>query len=279
MTEQIRDASVEVRWSEPLLEERCRILRASLRARGESDADLDALSPGGSRNQISDPFGAKLHWYALLQGRLAFVDWKEEDDRRRAEQALAAALSNEPVALTLEHGLLVAVYPKSYHALAWCDALDRSLTDVTEKAVALEDAEVATFVPLVRSLAARLWVWILTCREPGLPFDEGAPPEPPAWTMQLTAEDLLAVLRAHVQVNRERIALVATLFPADREAASRLSLSGFLGTIAQDLGHRPSDVLRRWSLGEAFAQAVVAAQSAREARKRAEDEAAARRTA
>jgi hypothetical protein len=279
VTESTREAAVEVRWSEPLLEERCRILRSSLRARGESDADLDALAPGGSRNQLSDPFGAKLHWYALLQGRLAFVDWKDEENQRRAEHALAAALSNEPAALTLHNGQQVAVYPKSYHALAWCDALDRALADATQKAIALEELEVTTFVPLVNSLAARLWVWILTCREPGVPFDEGTPGDPPGWTLDLAPEDYLAILEAHVRVNRARIALVATLFPPDREAASRLSLSGFLGTVAQDLGHRPSDVLRRWSLGEAFAQAVVAAQSAREARKRAEDEAASRRTA
>jgi hypothetical protein len=279
VTESFRDAAVEVRWTEPLLEERCRMLRASLRARGESDADLDALAPGGARNQLSDPFGAKLRWYALLEGRLAFVDWKREEERARAEQALAAALSNEPEAVTLTSGTVLAVYPKSYHALAWCDALDRALADATQKAVELEDLEVTTAVPLVTSLATRLWAWILTCREPGLPFDEGAPPEPPAWTHDLTPEDLLALLRAHVLVNRQRIALVASLFPPDREAASRLSLSGFLGTVAQELGHRPSDVLRRWSLGEAFAQAVVAAQAAREARQRAEDAAAARRTA
>lgn len=277
--EPLRDAGIETRWTEPLLEERCRALRGTLRARGESDADLDALAPGGARNQISDPFGAKLRWYALLEGRLAFVEWKQDEERRRAEHALAAALSNEPEAVTLSDGQPVAVYPKSYHALAWCDALDRALADAAQKAATLADLEVATAVPLVTSLATRLWAWILTCREPGLPFDEGAPPEPPEWTLALTPEDLLALLRAHVQVNRERIALVSSLFPPDREAASRLSLSGFLGTVAQELGHRPSDVLRRWSLGEAFAQAVVSAQAAREARQRAEDEAASRRTA
>ncbi len=182
--------------------------------------------------------------------------------------------------MTLADGSSVAVYPKSYHALAWCDALDRALHDVGVKAQRLEELAVDTMAPLTASLAVRIWAWILTCPEPGLPFDEGAPKtDPPTWTETLTPGDILQLLQAHFTVNRERIALVAALFPPDREAQSKLSLSGFLGTVAQELSQRPSDVLRRWSMGEAFAQAVVAAEAAREARERAEADADAKRRA
>jgi hypothetical protein len=272
------DVPVETRWTQPLVEERCRAVRGSLRARGETDTELDAYAPGGAQNQVADPLGAALHWYALLRGRLAFLEWKQNEERAHGEAALAAALTNAPAPVTLADGVARAVYPKGYHALKWCDAIDRALQDVTARALDLADEpEVRTLAPLTESLTVRLWAWTLTHPDPDVPFDEGQPAEPPAWTRALTPEDLVALLRAHMQVNRTRIQQIAALFPAEREAQSRLSLAGFLGTIAQELGHRPTDVLRRWSLGEAFAQAVVAAESAREARARAEDEAASRR--
>lgn len=248
-------------------------MRGTLKARGESDSTLDAMAPGGAENQTAaDSFGAAVVWYSLLRGRLAFLTWKDELQQQRGQAALSAALANAPVPLTLSSGEKRAVYPKSFHALAWCDALDRALDDVSTKTLALHEIEVTVTAPPLVSLAVRLWAWILTCPEPGLPFEEGAPSEPPGWTEALSPEDILAILRAHYECNRERVALVATLFPTDRQAESKLSLSGFLGTVAQEMGHRPSDVLTRWSLGEAFAQAVVTAEAAREARARAEEE-------
>src|SRR5690606_38827068 len=107
------------------------------------------------------------------------------------------------------------------------------------------DADVALTAPLARSLAVRLWAWILAHPDPGLPFDEAKPAEPPEWTAALTPEDLVALLKAHVEVHHARVRLVASLFTSDQDADSRLSLSGFLGTVAQELGQRPSDVLTR----------------------------------
>lgn len=269
---------VESSWSEPHLVERCRALRGTLLSRGESATTLDGYAPGGAENAATDPFGGRVAEYALLRGRVAFLDWMEQDRMARGQAALAAALVNAPVPVTLSDGEKRAVHPKSYHALAWCDALDRALAEVSEKAHQLEDLEIRATAPLTKSLAVRLWAWILTCPEPGLPFDEGAPADPPAWTESLAPEDLLTLLSAHLEVNRERNRLVATLFPAEREAESRLSLSGFLGTVAQELHQRPSDVLRRWTMGEAFAQAVVSAEAQREAKARAAADASERRT-
>lgn len=265
---------VESSWSELHLVERCRGLRGTLLARGEPTASLDAFAPGGAENATTDPYGARVAEYALLRARVQFLDWRQEQEEARGHAALAAALANAPQSVTLSDGSTVAVHPKSYHALAWCDALDRALQEVGEKAMALEELGVRVMAPLTASLAVRIWAWILTCPEPGLPFEEGAPKtDPPEWTTSLTPGDILQLLQAHFTVNRERIALVAALFPPDREAQSKLSLSGFLGTVAQEMGQRPSDVLRRWSMGEAFAQAVVAAEASREARARAESDA------
>lgn len=269
-------ALVEDRWTVEAITERCRVLRGTLHARRVPDADLDALAPGGSRNQVVDPLGAAITWFVLLRERFAVAEHERAREAARADAALAAALVNAPVPVRLSLEGRWAVYPKSYHALRWCDALDGAVRDVVATLEATPDAELAAFAHLNESLAVRLWAWILTCREPGLPFDEGTPGDPPDWTQQLTPEDLVALVQAHLEVNRTRIQLIAQLFPPERAAESRLSLSGFLGTVAQELGHRPSDVLTRWSLGEAFAQAVVASQSAQEARARTEAEAAER---
>lgn len=266
--------TLESRWTEATIQERSRVLRLSLLARGEPAAALEACAPGGAENQVEDALGAAITEYALLRAKFALKEWQAEDTKARAHEALARALSNSPVdvrlTLTTDERKF-AVYPKSFHALKWCDSLDRALSDVVGKAQTLEDLDVRAMAPLMESLAARLWVWILTSPDPWLPFDEGRPPEPPEWTGRLAPEDLLALLRAHLEVNRERVALVTSLFPPEREHNSKLPLAGFLGTVAHELGHRPSDVLTRWSLGEAFAQAVVAAQAAREARAAAKE--------
>lgn len=268
----------ETRWTEPLIRERCRALHNTLSARGEPDTALAAWAPGGAENTGDDALGQVIVWYSLLRARLTFLDWRAAEEEGRGESALAAALTNAPEPIKLSDGVARAVYPKSYHALKWCDSLDRALQDVVAKAMDMDaDLDVRALAPLNESLSVRLWAWILTHPDPDVPFDEGQPAEPPAWTRALSPDDLLVLLNAHLQVNRVRIARIAALFPPEREAESRLSLAGFLGTVAQELGKRPIELLRQWSVGEAFAQAVVAAQSAREAHQQAERDARAKR--
>lgn len=258
---------VETGWSESAIMVRCRTLRDTLHARRVPTADLEAMAPGGARNQTADPLGAAVVWYALLRARFEVEEVRRAQDEAHAEEAVALALAGDGHPLTLSApDMPTAVYPKSYHALRFCESLDVALRRVVASAEQLEALDVQALAPLAESLAVRLWAWILTHPEPGLPFDETAAPEPPAWTTRLTPDDLLRLLAAHLEVNRIRITRIAQLFPGEAATESRLSLAGFLGTIAQELGHRPFDVLRRWSLGEAFAQAVVAAQASREAR-------------
>jgi len=269
---------IESGWTEITITERCRIMSGSLRARGVPTPELEAMAPGGAKNPTTDPLGGAIVWFALLRARLEIADHTKEQERRLGQESVAAALASEPVAITLSvDGAPRAVYPKSFHALRFCDALDHALQGIVAQAHALEDVDVTALAPLTESLAVRLWAWILTHPAPDLPFDETKRPEPPEWTAQITPDDLLILWQAHAEVNRLRIARIAQLFPGDQARESRLSLAGFLGTIAQELGHRPFDVLRHWSLGEAFAQAVVASQSAREAREAAESAAAGRR--
>lgn len=271
---------LETGWTAETITERCRVLRGTLHARQVPDPELDAMAPGGRDNQTADPLGAAVVWYALLRARFTLEQQRAADAAARAQDDLAAALGGEgaPVRLSAPDAPR-AVYPKSYHALRFLDSLDHALRRVVATAQALDDVAVDALAPLTESLAVRLWAWVLTHPQPDLPFDETQGAEPPAWTAQLTPDDLLALLQGHLEVNRARITRIAQLFPGEGGHDSRLTLAGFLGTIAQELGHRPFDVLRRWSVGEAFAQAAVAAQSAREAREAAEQKAAAQRAA
>lgn len=272
--------SLEAGWSVATITERCRGLHGTLHARKVPTPELDAMAPGGAQNQTADPLGAAVVWYALLRARFELEQHRAAEQTARAQADVAAALVAEPVTVRLQAAdAPTAVYPKSYHALRFLDTLDHALRRVVTIAQEGEDVGVEAFAPLVESLTVQLWAWILTHDGPELPFDEQGDAEPPAWTRALTPDDLLTLLAAHLEVNRARVARIAQLFPGDsREATheSRLSLAGFLGTTAQELGHRPFDLLRRWSVGEAFAQAAVAAQSAREARAAA-DEAAQRK--
>ncbi len=271
---------LEAGWTVDTITERCRVLSGSLRARGVTGPELEAMAPSGARNATTDPLGAAVVWYALLRARFEQEEARRADESRRAEAALSAAMVAEAVPVTLSVAdAPTAVYPKSYHALAYCDALDAALQEVLALAASTDSAEVRTLGPLTQSLAVRLWAWILTHPEPGVPFDEGRPPHPPDWTTALTPDDLLELLRAHLEANRVRTARIAELFPKERPFDSRLTLAGFLGSVAQELGHRPVDVLRRWSQGEVFAQAAAAAQAAREGRAAAEAEAKDRRAA
>lgn len=255
------------------------MLRDTLHARGVPQPVLEACAPGGADNQVTDTLGACVMEYALLRAQFALVQKDEADRAARTQRALGDALSNTPISVTCADGTIRSVHPKSWHALRYLDFLDAAARDVAELASRLDDMEVRAYQPLIESLAVQLWAWIVTCAEPGLPFEEGGEPiEPPAWTKTLMPEDLLALVKAHLTVNRERVQLVSALFPADPAVGeSRLTLAGFLGTVAQELGHRPSDVLRGWTMGEVFAQAVTAAESAREQKEKAERESRERR--
>lgn len=268
------DAQTVVDWSAPALETRCDALRASCLARGVPRPSIDAVWPGGPENAVTDPLGTWIVCYGNLMALFRHAEERQLVDRDQMDATLAAALARAPVPVTLAAGDRVAVYPKSYHALRWLDTLDRSLLDAARLADEAEQLGAFIAFPLVESLAVRLWAWILTEETPGLPFNEAAPGEPPAWTQSLEAADLLHLASAHAQVNATRLRLIAEAFPPERreDGSSRLSLAGFLGTTAQEMGVPAFDVMRRFSLGELFAQAVLAGQAAREARARASAE-------
>jgi len=265
-------------WTAADLRRRCGDLRrAVVRARVADEDEVARYWPGGAVNTETHRLGRWVFCYANLIRLMGRTEQRDAD--ARVDAAVASALSAEPMRVTLSNGTAVAVYPKSYHALRWLDSLDRSVRDLVGLAATAQvdtsDAiKALALAPLVESLAVRLWAWVLTegsaDAPAALPFDEATTPEPPAWTSMLAPEDLLLLARAHVEVNGRRLRIISDAFPSETSSASRLSLSGFLGTAAQELGQRPATLLREWSLGEVFAQAVTGAQAHREARESAE---------
>lgn len=268
MLEGARPIRETVKWNKRTLRERCETLRLAVEGSTVPTEELEKYWPGGEENPGRD-FGAWVWCWGSLMRFLGRDDRPEKRDQI-TDAAVAAALACEPHAVHLSDGTTRHVYPKSYHALRWLDSLDRTLLlSQTAADQALDvpaQNAVTTLGPLVESLAVRLWAWVLTHPEPGLPFDEQEAAEPPAWTATLSPLDLLTLVKAHGQVNATRNAIIAQAFPApsDRKA-SRLSLSGFLGTVADDMGQRPYAIMRQWSLGELFAQRVTAAQASRDA--------------
>lgn len=277
--------ATQTEWTVPAATERCRILRQSLVARGVPADRLDAGQPGTAEGRDPATLDAWIQYYVDLRVEWAGLETQRQHDAALVSSAVAESLANAPHAVHLSVGGR-KVYPKSYHALRWLDCLDWTLRDVAQRSAALaaqaeQDPsvlEARALAPLVESRAVRLWAWVLTHEGTGLPFDDADAEraEPPAWTRELTPEDLLRLAEGHVTVHAKRLKVLSEAFPADPSGETRLPLAGFLGTQAAELGVRPMELMRSWALGEAFASAITSAQAAREARAAAQAKAEAR---
>lgn len=249
--------------------------------------EIAELKPGGAKNAETGALGwfvcvrqlERMH-AVLMNGRPGGPS--SAADRAEIEEALAGALAESPETVTLSDGTVRSVYPKSYHALRFLDFLDEDLrvTLAQARLAAAEattaDIRVKAMYPLVESQTVRFWVWILTHEDPGLPFDDTAVGlELPAWTMALSPDDLLVLYQAHHRVNVRRLATIAALFPPEPgDGKSRLSLAAFLGTLTKDRPNQASQLMRRTSLGAAFAAAVTAAAAQRDALRKAKQKSA-----
>lgn len=264
-------------WTKKALRLRCENLRAvAERRKLATPEELAAYWPGGEEN--SEPgIGAWIYCYASyvrIMGRDEDGTAFQRKKRADLETALTQALASEGETVRFTDGTAQTVYPKSYHALRYLDFLDRTKQVAIDEAASEVDVgaqyAVSALAPLVESLAVREWAWILCDPSPSLPFpDAGQHPEPPEWTRALQAEDILALAHAHVRVNHARNALIAAAFPGEKDGDAGLTLSGFIGVMADEKNLRANELMRNWPLGELFAQKVVAAHAQREAVKKA----------
>lgn len=232
----------------------------------------------GIDTPASDDLGAWIQCYAKLTAALALADERMARRDGDLRATVTAALDERPerVRLTVpeKDGRAWMVYPKSFHALQFLETLDVALREVRLTVAALDatppgdlekETEAAALEPMLRSHAVRLWAWILTSEGCGLPFDDNrADVEPPEWTKLLAPADLVAILAGHIEVNRTRLAIVAAAFPPESDTISRLSVGGFMGSVAQELGRPARELMRSWSVGAVFAQVVTAAQAQKE---------------
>ena len=251
----------------------CREVVALRRA---TEQELDAKRP--AEDAGAEAWLRFCIWVAELKGTTPV----------KAERALARvmheALADVPVQLTLSAGERIAIHPKSLHTLGELDVLDLTLcsasTDLAELGVAVlngdlvfaDIVEARVLAAMLTSRAVQLYAWILATPGPGLPFGEqDEDPKSPDWTRALNGADLEAIVRAHLQVNREDIEFLAAAFPSDTEGArTRLPLAGFVGSYANEIGEKPRELMCNVSLRSLFAGALAHAQALREARAAAE---------
>ena len=255
------------------MQERCRAYRGSLLASRTATAEeLDAVWPGGARNAFRGR-GAWLWAHAQCHAFLA----RRERLRAQPEhwRALNEAAARKPVEVVCSDGTRRRIHPKSLSALSFLDGLKADLVQVLEaRALAMQAEEVeelqAYFLTTVLSAQSYLlFAWVVTHPEPGLPFDVmGEMPELPEWLHTLTPEDIVAIVGAHIEVNRTRLALVSALLP-EQPGESTLSIEGWVAAYAAEKGLETPTLLSRWSLGELYAAHVSSSVAMREARERA----------
>src|SRR5262245_39685172 len=113
-------------WHVRGLKERCTHIKASLLKRSiATSEEIAAYWPGGETNNTDpSPLGRWIFCYANL---VRFMGRTDRGGNAEANRALADALAAKAIPVQLRSGHSVSVYPKSYHALRWLDALDLSL--------------------------------------------------------------------------------------------------------------------------------------------------------
>lgn len=233
-----------------------------------TDVEVAAFWPGGSENPDTT-FDGWVECYAQctrLVGRLETQSTDTDAMRNALATAVRRAASRATLTVELSIGARV-VSPKSAWALWWLESLDataQSVAMVADQLSQVAEGEALLGLPsLTQGLAWRTWAWILLSPGVGLPFESLDELDPPAWTSQLLPEDFLAIYKAHRTLHFEDTATMAAAFPSSNREKSRLYLGGFLSSHANEVGVAPSDIVRGWSLPEAFASAVSVAEAHR----------------
>lgn len=218
-----------------------------------------------------------------------------------AERALLDALGGNPMRVALVrpipgHGAEVYVHPKSLEALEEIHAWDHDVGWLAARLYWLEQTSRdgharANDVRLIRATRRRLThlhallVWILTTGrddcDAACPYDPARTPDPEApreWR-GVDPYDLAAILRAHQQVNSERLLLLEKLLPTKvpdpDEGAKRAGWSVFVAAAARARNLDPEQPYKRWALTKLVADAALNAYAHVRAEAQAKAEAAA----
>lgn len=273
-----------------VLEARAKLLEQAVIASGKvSPADIDAVRPGGAGNADTSAHGW-LHFLCTLHRMHERTGVAVAANAARWDpdviEATRAALAAEPIHLTLADGTPVAVHPKSEHALHRLVLIDVALNWTVVRRVAIETLPPEQVTP--QSLTAlrtaidlqtqleREFVTVVCCPGADVPASASGDsawdiPLAP-WSATLDPLDIMAIRKAHLEVNYARIQMIAdrTRSYADGEG-SNTPVAAFLGIMASELGVQPMVLARRWSLGEVFAQALLRWEAMKKAEQDAKD--------
>ena len=258
-----------------VLEARAVVLEAAVAKQpGMTAETIAAHRPGGVENRDPSAMGwlTYLCWLHSAYAKGPAVPSTSAATRwdARAMDDMRAALAAEPVYLTLSSGRTVAVHPKGEHALHRLAVGQIALRWLTERRLALMlEAETngtpAVIDLLYKATAAEAhlqaeFVAIVTHAGAGVPWPEsGSWTQPvPLWMRdELTTADLVAIQRAHLEVNLLRINAIADRSRSFASGGDPMPLAAFLGVMAEELKVRPEEMARRYSLGEVFAMSYA----------------------
>lgn len=256
------------------LKERCRILEATVTRRGYAGIEeVDLFRPGGEKNKVGAAHWRWTFFFAQLTGmmyRSETHEWTgDRGENVGADQAVMDALRGEPIEVTLarssaENPESVFVHPKSMAALLECEAREHLLDWLRVRYLALQErgsAEDIQLLPLVNaeiSYQLKILCWVVCAVGPECPFEistEDLRPEPPAPYDALDIIDLLAITKAHIEVNARRLtALQALVQPRHSERpGGRPSWSVFFGTASREWKKPAKWLMKHASLAELIA--------------------------
>lgn len=284
------------------LQERCTGLVSSVLNRGlASEREVNEFRPGGEKNPDTTVWGwnffqVKLHRW-LEREQIAAGRSVRPDQVKTPEKSAADVLASDDqdmlnamagvgrnVALVrpidLPDGTVlreITVYPKGRLALQEIHLLDEDVQWVHRKLQHLWHANdegfataemLAAIAPGQRRILElqRRIVWILSTPGAWCPYEPDAieNPEVPGWTGALDEFDFTRILLAHRYVNELQIAHIAAHIPKGGDAKPA-RFSTFVAATAQETGHDPEELQKRWSLAKVYATAALAAKAKREA--------------
>jgi hypothetical protein len=249
-------------WGLRGMQARCRELREDLvtLAAPVTEQELTDYWPGGAENKLQG-VGAWIYCYmryGAYLDRLRDVQTSAADEEA-AELAALKAFRDAPAVVELVRPLppsgahpeglaYLAVHPKSLDTLTLLDELEEEIRWLQERILWLQGrweeqapAQTGKALRLLSELDL-IACWIATTDGAGVPFAPGSPwPEPPAWLRLLEPLDILNLMRAHHQVNKERIALIATSLrrrgDEDRRASWATLAVRAAGSLRQPMDH------------------------------------------
>ena len=266
------------------LRDRCQRFRAVLGEQSlASDTELAAYWPGGDENASTDPWGWAYAYaqYSRMLGRMEQRDAAQAHAGPAGERAARDIARGAPATIELDAvddgGVpkTLTVYPKSFHAILcvmdWGGKAIRAYA-LYDDLMRLPPAHYGLFAEHGGLLIAnasyyeRLIAWALSHPSPGLPFGDGDPPEPPAWTGELSPFDLARLKQAHQLVNGGRLAMALRgLTPPTGATGKESGWSTILSVGAKEIGVPLQVAARDIALESVVAQVALIREAERTA--------------